>query len=619
MAGCGRESGEAPATTPTYNQDVAPIVRQHCAGCHRPGQGAPFALLTYDDLKQRASDIAEVTGSRQMPPWLPEPGALAFVGERRLSEREIATVSRWVEGGAPEGDSGRRPPPLASTGPWQLGTPDLVLSLPKAYRLRAGGEDVFRNVVLRTGLDADRFVRAVEFGPGAAPVHHAVVHLDPDGDVRERDGADGAPGFDGMGAPGTVEPDGHFVGWAPGRGPIVSVEQRPWKLPRGADLVVELHLIPRAAAVDVQPTVALYFAPAPAATAAPVPIVFKMGSSAIDIPPGAVDYAISDRYVLPADAEVLSLYPHAHYLGKDMQVDATLPDGSTRRLLHIRDWSFHWQQDYRFVTPMALPRGTAIAMRYTYDNTDANPENPHHPPVRVTAGPRSTDEMGNLLVQLAPRTAADRAALARDLSSRDAAANVATAEALVKAEPGNADYRIFLGGSYVDVGRVDEAIAQLERAIQLAPRSARAHNEMGGALLRAKRVAEAVRSFQRAAALRPTDARLQYNLGRALGMANDRAAAAAALERALALDPGLAEAHDELGVLLFTAGRLREAVVHLTRAVELSPESSMFRSDLGGALAEQGQVEAAVTHLRRALELDPANAAARENLARLRR
>jgi Flp pilus assembly protein TadD len=604
---------------PTYNQDVAPIVRQHCAGCHRPGQGAPFSLLTYDDLKARATEIADVTGSRQMPPWLPEPGAVAFVGERRLSEREIATLRRWVDADAPEGDPRLRPSPPAPAGAWQLGTPDLVLSLTTPYRLAAGGDDVFRNVVLRTRLDGDRFVRAVEFSPGAAPVHHAVVHLDPDGAVRERDGADGRPGFDGMGAPGTIEPEGHFVGWAPGRGPIVSVEQRPWKLGRGVDLVVELHLIPGTSPVDVQPSVALYFTAAPAVTAAPVPVVFKMGSSAIDIPPGVVDYAIADRYVLPADVDVLSLYPHAHFLGKEMQVDAVLPDGTTRRLLHIRDWSFHWQQDYRFAAPIALPRGTAIAMRFTYDNSAANPENPHHPPVRVRAGQRSTDEMGNLLVQIAPRTAADRAALARDLASRDVAANVATAEALVAAEPANAAHRVFLGGSYVDAGRVSDGIAQLERAIQLAPRSARAFNEMGGALLRANRVAEAVQSFQRAAAIRPDDARLQYNLGRALGMANARAAASVALERALALDPRLAEAHDELGVLLFAAGRVREAVAHLTRAVELAPDSSMFRSDLGGALAEQGQVEAALVHLRRALELDPANAAARENLARLRR
>jgi Flp pilus assembly protein TadD/mono/diheme cytochrome c family protein len=618
LSGCGRSAPPSTSATPTFNKDIAPILFANCTGCHRPGQGAPFTLLSYADAKSRADEIAHATTTRYMPPWLPDPGQPAFVGERRLSPEQIETIRRWAERGAAEGEARDLPAAPRIDTAWQLGTPDLVLTPAKAYALKldpAGG-DVFRNLVIRTGLDTDRFVRAVEFQPGGAPVHHAVLHLDRTAASRQRDGADGRPGFDGMGGPGTQEPDGHFVGWAPGRGPILSADGMAWRLSRGTDFVLELHLIPGATPIDVQPKVALFFSGAPSAKS---PLMFKMGSNAIDIPAGATDYAITDRYVLPADVDLLSLYPHAHFLGKEMSVSATLPDGSKRSLLHIRQWSFHWQQDYQLVTPLALPRGTAIEMRFTYDNSDRNPDNPHHPPVRVEAGQRSTDEMGNLLLQLVPHGDADRLQLTRDVAARQAAANVAGAEALVRREPDNVENQIFLGSSYVDVGRVAEGIVCLERALRIDPRSSRAHNEMGGALLRAGRLADAVASFKRATSFAPGDARLHYNLGKAQNAAGAAADAAKSFDRAIALDAGLAEAHDELGVLLFARGQLREALGHLQRAVDLAPDSAIAHSDLGGALAQAGDYDRALVHVRRALELDPENAAAKENLARLRR
>jgi len=615
IASCGRPG---PISPPTFSKDIAPILFANCTGCHRPGQGAPFTLLSYADAKSRAARIAHVTTTRDMPPWLPDPGKPAFVGERRLSPEHIETIRRWAEGGAPEGEPRDLPAAPRVDSAWQLGTPDLVLTPAKPYALVSASPhgDVFRNLVIRTGLDTDRFIRAVEFQPGGAPVHHAVLHLDRTTASRQRDGADGRPGFDGMGGPGTQEPDGHFIGWAPGRGPILSADGMAWRLARGTDFVLELHLIPGTKPVDVQPKVALFFGEAPSAK---TPLMFKMGSNAIDIPAGAAGYAISDRYVLPVDADLLSLYPHAHFLGKEMSVSATMPDGSQRSLLHIRQWSFHWQQDYQLVTPVPLPRGTAIDMRFTYDNSDRNPENPHHPPVRVMAGQRSTDEMGNLLLQLVPRSPADRATLLRDVTSRQAAANVVGAELLVRNDPDNAEHQTFLGISYVEVGRLADGIASLERAVRLDPRSARAHNEMGGALLKAGRVPEAVTFFRRAAALAPDDARLQYNFGKALGVAGAGDEAGRALERALRLDPDLAEAHDELGVWLFARGRLPEALRHLERAVQLAPDSAIAHSDLGGALAQAGQLDRALMHTRRAIELDPEHTAAKENLARLQR
>ena len=564
-------AAEAP---PTYTTDVAPILAANCATCHRPDQGAPFNLLTFEDARTNASDIARVVETRRMPPWLPAPGHLAFIGERRLSDADIKTLRRWADGGAPEGPatSALRPPP--PTG-WQFGQPDLELRPARAYVLRPGDGDVFRNLLIRTKIPADRHVRAVEFRPGSAPVHHAVVHLDSTDGSRRKDGADGQAGFEGMGGEGTQEPAGHFVGWAPGRGPIVSAEGMPWKLAAGTDLVVELHLIPQKAPVSVQPWIALYFADGPPPAASP--LVVKMGARVIDIPPGATDYVVTDQYVLPVDVRVLSLYPHAHYLGKEIAVQAMLPDGSTRTLLQIPRWSFHWQQDYRFVQPVALPRGTTLAMRFTYDNSTGNPDNPHHPPVRVVMGQRSTDEMGNLLLQVVTGSSADGRALQQDIALRDAA-----------------------------------------RALESDGASWQAQNDMGAALLSVKRPAEAVTHFDQAVRLKPGDALLHFNLAKALLAAGSPEPAGAALRRALALNPRLAEAHNELGVMLFAAGRLPDALVHLREAVRLAPNSAIAHSDLGGALAQAGRRDEALVHLRRALALDPGNAAAAENLARLR-
>ena len=282
-------------------------------------------------------------------------------------------------------------------------------------------DDVYRNLVLRTPLTTGVFVRAVEFKTGGAPIHHAVIRVDPTSASRRRDGQDGQPGFDGM-AWNIQDPDGHFIGWAPGRGPIVAPEGMPWRLSRGADLVVELHLTPTDTPVTLQPSVALFLTSTPPAQ---TPLTVKMGSKLIDIPAGERSYVVTDIYELPVPVDLLSVYPHAHYLGKEMLFTARLPDGAEKSLLHIKQWNFHWQQDYRYVTPIPLPRGTTLTMRYTFDNSEGNTHNPRNPPVRVQAGPRSTDEMAEIGLQVLPKSPEDAARLTESFDRREKLANVA--------------------------------------------------------------------------------------------------------------------------------------------------------------------------------------------------
>ena len=346
----------------TFNRDIAPILYKNCASCHRPGEAAPFSLLTYADAKKRAAKIADVTRERQMPPWLPDRGEFPIVGERRLDDRQIDLIGLWVKNGAIEGHAADLPAAPVWPDGWQFGRPDVVVTPERAYSSGPTSEDLYRNLVLRAPLETGAFVRAVEFKTNGAPIHHAVIRVDDTHESRRRDGQDGRPGFDGMMWDNAQDPEGHFVGWAPGRGPIVSPDGMPWRLDAGADLVVELHLVPSRKPLVIAPTIGLFLTETPPTR---TPLTLKMGSKSIDIPAGQSDYAVTDTYELPVAVELLSVYPHAHYLGKDMQVTATLPDGAAKSLLHIPHWSFHWQQDYRYVTPIALPRGTRVTMRYT--------------------------------------------------------------------------------------------------------------------------------------------------------------------------------------------------------------------------------------------------------------
>jgi hypothetical protein len=535
-AGCDRPKSDVPPAHPTFNKDVAPIVFANCAGCHHPGGDAPFSLTTYADAVKKAQAIGEETLERHMPPWLPEPGDFPIAGVRRISAAEIDTIQKWVKTGTPEGSPGDLPKaPVFSSG-WQLGKPDAILTMARPYVLKPGREDVYRNVIFRTSVAEDVYVRAVELKTGGSPIHHALIRVDTTTAARRRDGEGGQPGFNGMSSETLQDPDGQFLGWAPGRGPMTSPDRMPWRLPKNADIVVELHLVPSDEPVNIQPEIALYFSSDPPAR---VPVVGKLVSKTIDIPAGDANYVVTDRYELPVSAELIGAFPHAHYLGKEMLVTATTPGAGPRTLLHIKQWSFHWQQDYRYVTPVSLPKGTVIDMRFTYDNSSNNKENPNDPPVRVRVGVRSTDEMANLGLQFVVASPADAQVLLTTFAQKEIAANIAAGEARVRENPNSAADRLLLGGSYVQAGRFNEALPHLEAARRLTPRDAIVESYLGGAYLGLGNLPSAIEHFQRSTRLAPNDARTFVNLADALQKAGRIPEATAAFKRAVALDPTL--------------------------------------------------------------------------------
>ena len=564
-AAAGAWAAEPPV--PTFTRDVAPVLRAHCTVCHHDGGPAPFGLAGYAEARPWARAIRQATASRTMPPWKPAPGhGGPFAGERRLTDAEIALIGRWVEQGAAEGDpAGPDPAPVRPSG-WRLGPPDLVLALPEPYELAAGGEDRYRNFVLPVPPAATRYVRAFDFRPRGRAIHHARLLIDPARSARRLDRRDPAPGYDDGLDDDARFPDGHLLAWAPGRVPAFEPEDLAWRLDPGVDLVLQLHLPASDAPARVAPEVGLYFADAPA-TGAPAAVL--LGDKTIDIPAGAARHVVEDAWRLPVDVEVLSVYPHAHRLGRDLQGFATLPDGSRRWLVRIDDWDFDWQEEYRLIEPLPLPAGTTLGMRYVYDNSAANRSNPNHPPRRVRYGRRSTDEMAELVVKVRTRTAAGRERLARALTRKANAVDLAGAEKRARDDP----------------------------------RDFRAHHELGIYLLEAGRAAEAAERFRRVLRLHPGFAPAHYNLGIIAGGSGRLDAAAARFEAALARDPAHVAALTNHGIVLHALGRPEEAAGRYRAAIAIEPDRAETHNNLAVALLALGRAAEAVAAAEQAARL----------------
>ena len=407
------ETGSASAV-PTFNRDVAPIVYENCSSCHHPGEVAPFSLLTYDDAAKRAKQIATITQERVMPPWKAEPGYGHFKGERRLTDQQIATLAAWAANGAPEGDPSQKPAPPKFTAGWQIGEPDQVVGMSQPYSLAAEGADVFRCFVIPLNASEEEYASQVEFRPGNRRiVHHAILFLDKTGQARNREKTPGE-GYSCVGGPGLAI-SGGLGGWAPGATPIQYPDGIAQVIPKGADIVMQIHYHLSGKPETDLSKIGIKFSKAPPVKGL---TLMTVGNTNIDIPAGEDHYVVKATGTVPMDAEAISVFPHAHYLCKDMKVEATLPDGKVVPLIWIKDWDFNWQGAYRYADPIKLPKGTEISMTYTYDNSAANPRNPSDPPREVKFGEQTTNEMAFTFVQLTLDTRDEVAEFQRDADAQ---------------------------------------------------------------------------------------------------------------------------------------------------------------------------------------------------------
>jgi peroxiredoxin len=354
----------------TWAKEVAPILQEKCQSCHRPTQIAPFPLLTYDDAKRWSAMISEVVKEKRMPPWHAEPGVGEFANDRSLTPRERATLTAWHEQNAPLGDPKAAPAPKTFADGWLIGKPDMILTMPTPYTVKAEGTLPYQWFTVPTGFTSDRWIQAVQVKPGErAVVHHVLVFVDDKkGGGRMRS---------------------QLAAYVPGDVPSVYPRGVAKKIPAGADILLQVHYTPVGKPTADQTSVGLVFAKEPPRQEANTFGFFKLD---LRIPPNAPDVRMEKEMTVPADVRLLSIWPHMHLRGKSFSLAATYPDGRAETLLFVPRYDFNWQTRYELKTPKTLPRGTRLRMTATFDNSPANPHNPN-PNASVRWGEQTDDEM----------------------------------------------------------------------------------------------------------------------------------------------------------------------------------------------------------------------------------
>ena len=396
----------------TFNEHVAPILFANCTPCHRPGEAAPFQLLSYRDARPLARAMAAAAAARVMPPWKPGPSDFAFHDTRGLTAQQIETLQRWAADGAPEGDPAKLPPLPTFTEGWQLGLPTWSSRCPTRTRCRNAGRTCIATSFCpstsiatcgcapsTSGRRRERSCTTASSSWIRPAARASATPKIPRQDFRAAWAGCGSLVPAGA---GLAQAGGSLGGWALGGRALELPDGLAFPVAKGSDLILSTHFHPAGSAQREKSTVGLYFAsrpPTQAFTNIQLPPVFGVFEG-LDIPAGQERYTLKDSFTLPVDVRAFSTGAHAHYLGKEMKLTASFPDGAVRTLLWIKDWDFSWQERYRFEEFVALPKGTRLDVEITYDNSAANKRNPSRPPARVTWGEESTDEMGAVGLQV---------------------------------------------------------------------------------------------------------------------------------------------------------------------------------------------------------------------------
>ncbi len=357
----------------TYSGEVASILENKCQTCHRPGQVAPFSLLTYDDANKHKGMIREAIAERRMPPWHADPRFGHFANDRSLSARDRATLMAWVDQGSPLGEAKDIPAPRSFPEGWSIGKPDQVFEIPEPYYVPAQGVVSYVYFRVPTNFTEDRWVQAAEAVPGDRTiVHHIIVYLfDPNG----------------KGNPG--ERLTHFCGYAPGDAPSVFPEGTAKRIPKGVELMFQVHYTPTGRIKTDRSKVGFIFS-----KTKPIREAFTLGIPNADLilPAGSANVEVASSMVMPFDVRVLSFMPHMHLRGKDFKYTFTRPGGSAETVLSVPAFDFAWQTYYVLQDPIELPKGSVIDCLAHFDNSESNPYNPD-PTKMVRWGDQTFEEM----------------------------------------------------------------------------------------------------------------------------------------------------------------------------------------------------------------------------------
>ena len=355
----------------TYAGDVAAILQRKCQGCHRPGQEAPFSLLTFEDARSQSENIREVIEDRRMPPWHADPRYGHFANDRSLSPRERATLLAWVKQGSPPGDLAQTPSPRLFSEGWSIGTPDVVFAIPEANQIPPIGVIDYVIVMVPTNFHEDRWIEAAEIRPEVRSiVHHIIVQVLPPDATQETRGD-------------------HFATYVPGDSPTRYTPGTAKRIPAGSQLKFGIHYVPDGIARTDRSKIGLVFSRGPIRHEA---FTRSVENVKFTIPPYAANHPVASTYTTTEDLHLYSFAPHMHVRGKDFRYTATYPDGRIEILLSVPAYDFGWQSSYILAEPKLIPCGTRIDCLAHFDNSTDNPANPN-PAARVEWGEQSFDEM----------------------------------------------------------------------------------------------------------------------------------------------------------------------------------------------------------------------------------
>ena len=398
---------EVEAEVPTFAEDVAPILYENCVTCHRPGEIAPMSLISYSDVRPWSRSIRNQVVAGTMPPWHADPDVGRFSNERRLTPAEKDTLVRWADGGAPEGDPVKLPPVPVFADGWQFGEPDVVLQMPEPFEVPAEGTVRYQYFSVPTNFAEDTWVEAIEVRAGErSVVHHILAYVrDPAGsrpdrafrDIpvderykamvkrnRQRVEAAGGQRARRRNGPGVL------IGtMAPGTNPMAFESGTALRIPKGAELVFQVHYSASGTAAADRSMVGLILADGPPTREIRAG---QFTNPAFELPAGSSDERVDTMIEFTEDAEIFALFPHTHVRGKRWEYRLTYPDGRSEPVLSVPNYDFDWQTYYVLEEPLVVPKGAKLEASAWYDNSAANRSNPD-PTVAVRWGEQTWEEM----------------------------------------------------------------------------------------------------------------------------------------------------------------------------------------------------------------------------------
>ena len=379
----------------TFTKDVAPILQKNCQTCHRPGEAAPFPLLTYEQARPWAASMKRVVRQKMMPPWFADPNFGHFSNDRSLTEKEISTIVAWANGGAPQGDPKDMPAQPNFVEGWGIPKPDVIFELPHAFPVPESGMIEYQYVILPTGFTEDKWIQAAETRPtDRSVVHHIIAYVREPGSNYFKDQKPGVffeapPPKQDEKTDTSALPSDFLVGYAPGQPGEILRPGQAKLIKAGSDIVLEVHYTPNGKATSDRTRLGLVFAKE---TPKERVLTLSAVNGIFRIPPGDPNYRVDATFEVPREVKLVGLHPHMHTRGKDFEYRLVFPNGETQTILKVPGYNWHWQLWYNLAESITLPKGTRIECTAHFDNSPNNPENPD-PTKTVIWGQQNWDEM----------------------------------------------------------------------------------------------------------------------------------------------------------------------------------------------------------------------------------